>query len=141
MRKIYWFLGVVMFIGSAVGVLGSRAVSAQDPLKMGTILQRTELAGAQGMEAILVLRSVPPGGESGWHTQSGNEIVYDLEGSIVFEVKGKPAMTLKAGDTFQTAAGEVHNVKNASTSEPAEALAFYIAKKGAKLEDLSAPVK
>jgi len=31
------------------------------------------------MEAILVLRDVPPGGESGKHTQSGNEIVYILE--------------------------------------------------------------
>jgi hypothetical protein len=35
----------------------------------------------------------------------------------------------------------VHNVKNASKTEPAKALAFYVAKKGAKLEELSVPAK
>ena len=38
-------------------------------------------------------------------------------------------------------AGEVHNVKNASKSAPVKALAFYVAKKGARLEDLAVPAK
>jgi quercetin dioxygenase-like cupin family protein len=50
-------------------------------------------------------------------------------------------VTLKPGEAFSTVAGEVHNVKNASKAEPAKALAFYVAKKGAKLEDLSTPSK
>ncbi len=37
--------------------------------------------------------------------------------------------------------GEVHNLKNASSSASAKALAFYIAKKGARLEDLAVPAK
>ena len=45
------------------------------------------------------------------------------------------------GEAFSTVAGEVHNVKNSSTTAPAKALAFYIAKKGVRLEDLAAPVK
>lgn len=139
MKVVYWFFTLVLVVGITAGVLGSRTVSAQDPLKMGTILQRTPVAGAPEMEAILVLRTVPPGGESGWHTQSGSEIVYILEGSVVFEVKGKPAVTLKAGEAFQTSAGEVHIVKNGSKSAQTKALGFYIAKKGAKLEDLSVP--
>ena len=116
-------------------------LSAQDPLKSGTVLQRTELVNAKGMEAILVLRDLPPGGESGKHTQSGNEIVYILEGSVILEVQGKPPATIKAGEAFHTVAGEVHNVKNASASAPGKALAFYIAKKGTTLEELSVPVK
>lgn len=83
----------------------------------------------------------PPGAESGKHTQSGNEIVYIQEGSVILEVQGKPALNLKPGEAFSTVAGEVHNVKNASSSEPAKALAFYIAKKGARLEELSLPAK
>lgn len=138
MRVVYWFI-FVLVVCITVVVLGSGTVNAQDPLKMGTILQRTAVAGEPEMEAILVLRSVPSGGESGWHTQSGTEIVYILEGSVVFEVKGKPAVTLKAGEAFQTSAGDVHIVKNTSKSAPAKALAFYVAKKGAKLEDLSVP--
>jgi hypothetical protein len=52
-------------------VLSSRLLSAQEPLKAGKVLQRTDVAGAKGMEAILVLRELPAGAESGKHTQSG----------------------------------------------------------------------
>jgi quercetin dioxygenase-like cupin family protein len=141
MKRIHWLFVVVLAAGVALGVLGSGMLSAQDPIKTGTILQRMELTSAKGMEAILVLRNLPPGGASGKHTQAGNEIVYILEGSAILEVQGKPAVTLKAGEAFHTGAGEVHNVKNASASEPAKALAFYVAKKGTPLEGLSVPVK
>jgi quercetin dioxygenase-like cupin family protein len=141
MKRIHVLFGVVLAVGVVLGVLGSQMLSAQDALKMGTVLQRTELVGAKGMEAILVLRDVPPGGESSKHTQAGNEIVYILEGSAILEVQGKAPVTLKAGEAFQTVAGEVHNVKNASSSANAKALAFYVAKKGTRLEDLSVPVK
>jgi quercetin dioxygenase-like cupin family protein len=110
-------------------------------LKSGKILQRTELADAKGSEAILVLRELPPGAESGKHTQPGNEFCYIVEGSVIFEAEGKAPVTLKAGESFQTRAGEVHNVKNASSSAPGIALAFYIAKKGTPLEELSVPAK
>jgi len=105
------------------------------------VLQRTELKNAPGWKAILVQRVLPPGAESGKHTQSGNEIVYIQEGSAILEVEGKAAQTLEAGERFSTVAGEVHKVKNASNSTPAKDLAFYIAKKGARLEDLAVPSK
>jgi hypothetical protein len=35
----------------------------------------------------------------------------------------------------------VHNVKNASSSEPVKALAFYVEKKGTRLDELSIPAK
>ena len=131
MKRIYLLLGIIFAAGAVLGLLGSRMLSAQTPLTGGTILQRTELKSAKGMEAILVLRDLPPGGESGKHTQPGNEIVYVLDGSLILEVQGKPPATLNAGEAYTTAAGEVQNVKNASTSAPAKALAFYITKKGA----------
>ena len=141
MKRICFLLEITLAVGAMLGLLGGRMLSAQEPLKSGTVLHRTELKSAKGMEAILVLRNLPPGGESGKHTQSGNEIVYILEGSAILEVQGKPPATLKAGEAFSTVAGEVHNVKNASASAPAKALAFYIAKKGARLEDLALPAK
>ncbi len=141
MKRIHLLLGIMLAVGAVLGLLGSRMLRAQDPLKSGTVLQRTELRSARGMEAILVLRNVPPGGQSGKHTQSGNEIVYILDGSVILEVQGKPPATLKAGEAFTTAAGEVHNVKNASATAPAKALAFYIARKGAGLDDLAVPAK
>jgi quercetin dioxygenase-like cupin family protein len=141
MKRIYFLLMITLALGVVLGSLGSWVLQAQEPLTSGTVLQRTELKSAPGSEAILVLRPLPPGAESGKHTQSGNEIVYILEGSAILEVQNKPPATLKAGEAFSTVAGEVHNVKNASTSAPAKALAFYIAKKGARLEDLAVPAK
>jgi quercetin dioxygenase-like cupin family protein len=140
-KRVEMLLGVALVMGITLGVLAVGLLNAQDPLKSGTVLQRTELVGAKGMEAILVLRELPPGGESGKHTQTGNEVVYILEGSVVLEVQGKPAVTLKAGEAFSTVAGEVHNVKNASATAAGKALAFYVAKKGTALEGLSVPAK
>ena len=140
MKRVH-VLVVVWVLGLALGLFGGRILNAQDPLKSGTVLQRAELTSAKGMEAILVLRELPPGGESGKHTQSGNEIVYILEGSVVLEVQGTAPKTLKAGEAFKTAAGEVHNVKNANANAPGKALAFYVAKKGTPLEGLSIPAK
>jgi quercetin dioxygenase-like cupin family protein len=131
----------VVLVCAAIGLLAGGLLNAQDPLKSGTVLQRTGLSGAEGWDAILVLREVPPGAESGRHTQSGNEIVYIMEGSVVLEVEGKPAMTVNAGEAFTTSMGEVHNVKNGSDSAPVKALAFYIAKEGAAMEDLSVPAE
>ena len=140
MKRNQVLFSVALMVGIAVGALGIRMLSAQDELRSGTILQRTELAGT-GHEAILVLRELPPGAGSGKHTQSGNEIVYILEGSVILEVQGKPPVTLNAGGAFQTQAGEVHSVTNASPTAPGKALAFYVAKKGASLEDLAVPAE
>jgi quercetin dioxygenase-like cupin family protein len=60
---------------------------------------------------------------------------------VIFEAEGKSPKTVKAGEAFSTAPGEVHNVKNASKTEECKALAYYVAKKGAHLEELSVPAK
>jgi quercetin dioxygenase-like cupin family protein len=141
MKRIHLLVSVASVVAVTLGLAGSRMPSAQEGLKSGTILQRTDLKSAPGWEAILVQRDVPRGGESGKHTQAGSEIVYIQDGTVIFEAAGKPAVTVKAGEAFTTSAGEVHNVKNASKTAPVKALAFYIAKKGAKLEDLAVPAK
>ena len=139
-RSSLLFVGTLA-VGVALGLLGSMTASAQDNLKSGKVLERTALKGAPGWEAILVERDLPAGAESGKHTQGGNEIVYIESGSVILQVQGKPDKTVKAGEAFTTSAGEVHNVKNASSSEPAKAIAFYVAKKGAKMDELSTPAK
>ena len=83
-----------------LGLLGSRMLSAQDNLKSGTVQQGTELKAAPGWEAILVERILRPAAESGKHTQSGNEIVYIQDGSVIFEAQGKPAVTPEARRGF-----------------------------------------
>ena len=141
MKRVSLLVGMALAVAVTLGIAGSRMLSAQDGLKSGKVLQRTDLKAAPGWEAILVQREVPAGAESGKHTQAGSEIVYIQEGAVIFEAQGKPALTVKAGETFTTTAGEVHNVKNASKTAPVKALAFYVTKKGTPLEDLSVPAK
>ena len=138
MTCIHGFIAIASIAGLALFGLATQS-SGQDPLAEGTVLQRTDVAG--GQEAILVLRELPAGGESGKHTQSGSEIVYILEGSVILEVEGKDPVTVKQGEAFQTGAGVVHNVKNASSTAGGKALAFYIAKKGTAIEALSKPAE
>jgi quercetin dioxygenase-like cupin family protein len=141
MKRIALLTGLTIAVGIAAWLIGTRALHAESELAKGKVLQRTELAGATGKEAVLVFRQLPPGAASGKHFQTGNEVAYILEGSGILEVEGKPPVTLKAGETFQTGPRQIHNVKNASATAPMKALVFYIVSKGKALPDISVPVK
>ncbi len=141
MRRTVILISLAVVVGIAMGVIGTQVYSAEKELAEGKVLQRVELAGVKGKEVVLVRRELPPGKESGKHTQSGTEVAYILEGAAIFEAQGKPAVTLKAGDTFQTGPREVHNVKNASATSPTKALVFYVVEKGTALADFSKPAK
>jgi quercetin dioxygenase-like cupin family protein len=141
MTRTVVLISVALIIGMTIGVMGTQVLAGKEELAQGKELQRAPLAGAKGKEVVLVLRELPPGKESGKHSQSGTEVAYILEGSVVFEVQGKPPVTLKAGDSFQTGPRQVHNVKNASTTAPGKALAFYVVETGKALSDFSTPAK
>ena len=77
----------------------------------------------------MITVSYEPGGADDIHRHDSHVFVYVLEGSIVMQVKGEPAVTLKAGQTFYEAPDDVHVVgKNASTTEPAKFLVLLIKK-------------
>lgn len=141
MKRTVVRVSLALVIGFAVGVIGTQVFSAEEELAKGKILQRVEVAGVKGKEVVLVLRELPAAKESGKHTQSGTEVVYVLDGSMTLEVQGKPPVSLKAGDSFQTGPRQVHNVKNNSAAAPAKALVFYITEKGKALADISKPAK
>jgi hypothetical protein len=46
MKRTYLLVGVMLALGVVLGLVGSRMLSAQDGLKSGTVLKRTELKGA-----------------------------------------------------------------------------------------------
>ena len=141
MKRTPVLISLALGVGIAVGVIGTQVLAGKEELAKGTVLQRAGLAGVKGKEAVLVLRELPPGKESGKHSQSGTEIAYILEGSVIFEMQGKPPVTLKAGDSFQTGPRQVHNVKNASTTAPGKSLVFYVVEKGKALSNFSTPAK
>lgn len=85
-----------------------------------------------GKEGEMVLVEYAPGGWDPEHRHDANTFVYVLEGSVVMQVKGGKEVTLRPGDTFHEAPGDVHTVsKNASTTEPAKFLVVFVKEKGA----------
>ena len=110
------------------------AAPAQEGIKR-TDLQRHDLS-APGREAIQVRVDFAPGAAFGKHTHPGEEIIYVLEGSLEYEVEGKPAVTLKAGDVLFIPAGTIHSARNVGTGNAAE-LATYVVEKGKPLITLA----
>ena len=100
-------------------------------------IKRTDLAKADQSATdvgALWIADIPAGGATGRHTHPTPRFVYVLEGSVILEMDGKPPQNFKAGEAFVELPEMVHNFRNASATDPAKALGFQIAPKGAPLQ-------
>ena len=118
----------VLIVG---GGLALHAARAQQPGIRRTDLQRHDL-GVTGREVVQVRVELDPGVAFGRHRHPGEELVYVLEGTLEYEVEGRPPVTLKAGEVLLIPAGTVHAAKNVGSGSGAE-LATYIVEKGKPL--------
>jgi quercetin dioxygenase-like cupin family protein len=94
-------------------------------------LQRHDLS-APGREVVQVRVDFDPGYGSPRHTHPGEEIIYVLEGTLEYQIEGKPPVRVKAGDVLFVPAGAIHAAKNVGTGNGAE-LATYVVEKGKPL--------
>ena len=115
----------VLIVGSAVA---QHLALAQQPGIKRTDLQRHDLR-VPGREVIQVRVDLDPGVAFPKHRHPGEEIINVLEGSLEYEVEGKPPVTLKAGDVLFIPAGTIHAAKNVGSGNAAE-LATYVLEKG-----------
>jgi quercetin dioxygenase-like cupin family protein len=119
---------------AALIVGGGFALPAPQTQQAGikrTDLQRHDL-GNTGREVIQVRVELAPGVAFGKHTHPGEEVIYMLEGSLEYEVEGRPPITLKAGDVLFIPARAVHAARNPGKTNGAE-LATYLVEKGKPL--------
>ena len=117
-----------------VGGLAQHVARAQQPGVSRTDLQRHDLS-VPGREVIQARVELDPGVAFGKHWHPGEEIVYVLEGSLEYEVEGKPPMTLKAGEVLFIPAGTIHAARNVGSGNAAE-IATYVVEKGKPLVEL-----
>jgi quercetin dioxygenase-like cupin family protein len=111
-------------------VMSGAALTAQDGIKR-TDLQTADLS-IPGREVIQQMTELAPGVVIAKHTHPGEEVTVVLEGTLLLDVAGKPARTLKSGQAFTVPAGAVHGVKSTGTV-PAKLLVTYIVEKGKPL--------
>lgn len=112
----------------AGGGLAFSLAHAQQPEIERTELLRNDIS-IPGHEAVQVRVAFEPGAALGYHTHPGEEITYVLEGSVEYQVKGKPSVTLNAGDALFIPAGTVHAARNVG-SVRSSGLATYVVEKG-----------
>jgi quercetin dioxygenase-like cupin family protein len=121
----------VLIVGSGLVLQVARA---QQPGIKRTDLQRHDLS-VPGREVVQVRVDLDPGVAFGKHRHPGEEIIYVIEGSLEYEVEGKPPMTLKAGEVLFIPAGTIHAAKNVGSGNAAE-IATYVVEKGKPLVEL-----
>ena len=121
----------VLIVGSGLVLQVARA---QQPGVKRTDLQRHDLS-VPGREVIQVRVDLDPGVAFPKHRHPGEEIIYVIEGSLEYEVEGKPPMTLKAGEVLFIPAGTIHAAKNVGSGNAAE-IATYVVEKGKPLVEL-----
>jgi quercetin dioxygenase-like cupin family protein len=119
---------VALIVGSGLAL---HAATAQLAGTKRTDLQRHDLS-VPGREVIQARVELDPGVTSPRHWHPGEEIIYVLEGSLEYQVEGKPSVTLKAGDVFFIPARAIHTAKNVGSGNGAE-LATYVVEKGQPL--------
>jgi quercetin dioxygenase-like cupin family protein len=123
---------------AGVGLMMAAFVSlhAQQTGFKRTVVQQGDLS-TPGREVVQAVAEIQPGGQSGRHTHPGEEVAYILEGTVVIEMDGKPAVSKTAGEGILIPAGTVHNAKNTGKTV-ARVLATYVVEKG---KPVTTPVK
>jgi quercetin dioxygenase-like cupin family protein len=121
----------VLFLAVAFSsVLAFDSANAQ--AGKATCLMTKDLPDVSGKEGMVETVDFAPGEVSQPHRHNADLFVYVLEGSIVTQGRGGSPQTLHAGAVFYESPTDVHIVsRNASETQPAKLLVFYVKKKGA----------
>jgi quercetin dioxygenase-like cupin family protein len=93
-----------------------------------------DLPDYPGKEGRMIEVSYLPGDKDVVHRHDANAFIYVLEGEIVMQLKGKPEVTLKPGETYYEGPTDIHVVgRNASSSKPARFVVVFLKAKGAPI--------
>ena len=123
---------LVSFTGLAQAA-DAQAMSWQQGLSR-TDLIRQDL-GAADREVIQARIDFEPGVTAPRHAHPGVEVAYVISGTLEYQLEGRPALTLKAGDSLFIPAGVAHVAKNVGSDKGVE-LATYVVNKGQALLQL-----
>ena len=91
------------------------------------LLLTQDLPDIPGKEVVVLTVTYLPGGASLPHRHDADVFVYVLEGSVVMQVDGQPAVTVGPGQTFHESPADIHRQSaNASATQPAKFVVFMI---------------
>jgi quercetin dioxygenase-like cupin family protein len=93
---------------------------------------QTDVADVTNQEILVLEVSYEAGNDSPVHRHNAHTVVYVLEGTVIMQVAGGELQTLGPGDVFYETPSDIHSVsKNASDTDPAKILVFFLKEKDA----------
>lgn len=114
--------------------------SSDSSLNRVEVIGSYALPNVPGKRVTIVRVSYGPGGFTPPHRHGGSVTAYITKGEIRSQLGGGPLETFTVGQTFFEPPGSTHVVSaNASTTEPAELIAVFVADEGAALTTLLNP--
>jgi len=116
---------------AVAGGLVSVVAQAQQAGTHRTELSKNDIS-IPGWQAVQLRVDIDPGKIAPNHRHPGEEIIYVVEGTIEYQLEGKPPATLKAGDVLFVPKGVIHSAKNVGKTNAAE-IGTYIVPKGKPL--------
>jgi quercetin dioxygenase-like cupin family protein len=146
-------LAIVMGFACAVGIVRTLPV-AMDMISAipaplcadntsGSSLNKVEviashaLPNVPGKRVTVVRVAYGPGGFTPPHRHGGSVTAYITKGQVRSRLEGGPLETFEVGQSFFEPPGATHLVSaNASSTEPAELIAVFVADEGAELTTL-----
>jgi quercetin dioxygenase-like cupin family protein len=106
--------------------------SAQAQIAKETPLLTKGLPDVPGKEGLILTVLLAPGETVPAHKHDADVFAYVLNGSIITQLKGGAPQTLHAGEAFYESPTDIHvTTRNASTTQPATLLVFFVKKIGA----------
>jgi len=103
----------------------------REPPLLEEKLNGLKTAEGKDVDSVMYVANFPPGSVSAHHSHPGWEYNYVLKGAVTFEVDGQKPFTRKAGEGMYNQRGNVHTVKNASQTEPAQLVSVLVKEAGA----------
>jgi quercetin dioxygenase-like cupin family protein len=125
---------IPLTMDAASAIIAPLCAASASPLDRVEVVASYPLANVPGKRVTVVRVSYGPGGFTPPHRHAGTVTAYITKGEIRSQLGGGPLETFTVGQSFFEPPGSTHMVSaNASTTEPAELIAVFVADEGAQL--------
>jgi quercetin dioxygenase-like cupin family protein len=130
MNNTFEMLLFLLLAVSSTNVLKGSSTNSQ--VAKETPLMTKDLPDVPGKEGLIERVALSPGEIVPPHRHNADVFAYVLDGSIITQLMGGKPRTVHAGEAFYESPTDVHvESRNASTTQPATLLVFFVKKTGA----------
>jgi quercetin dioxygenase-like cupin family protein len=130
MNNTFKLLLFLLLAVSSTNVLTDSSTNSQ--VAKETPLMTKDLPDVPGKEGLIERVVLSPGEIVPPHRHNADVFAYVLEGSVITQLKDGNPQTVHTGEVFYESPTDVHlGTRNASTTQPAILLVFFVKKTGA----------